>query len=867
MIEEAERKPMCMSKHISVTLSIVTSLVAVSLLSVSPARSETKQAGCKGPPELERVIATRPSAAAYDALGSYFGQNKQFGCALDSFHAAVHLQPKSWEARYDLALALLQSGQPAASLRELQTASMLKPDDPQIEMATGVAANQAGQSEQAEAAFRRVLKVHPDAVPALAGLSEALLAEKRYMAVISALKDAQPDEVLQLNLAIAYSKNNQLDQARDILSSIVKEHPTYAQAHLNLGILYTEQSRYREAVDEFQAALKIDPNDDIARSSCIKALIILGEVDSALPMAQEHLRRNPENAEGLYLFGAVQRERGQYTDAVRVLTKAVTLQPNSFDSRYNLGFSLAKLGRREEARKQLEGALKLKPDSTEARFQLASVLRAMGFKNEAEAQLKAFQAGKNESVSQDVAGVKVNQANQYLTSGEAQKAVALYREAIVADPKNGRTYYDLAIALDRLSDVAGERDALEKSISLDEQFALSRNQYGLILLQANELKKAEAQLKKAIELDPQFAEAQSNLGVLYGRQGRNEEAEKQFRHATQDNPQYTQAFINLGLILASESRFSEAHEVFQHALSQQPSNPGAMTADAFVLIRLKRPDEAIAQFRQLIELDPQSAMAHLNLGLVLADQFNQEGALAEFTRAAELAPNNAQAHYNLGRVLLDLQRYPEAKPELEKAAALDPQERDAWYLLGIIARQGGNADEAIRNFQRAIAISPNYAEAHFMLGRELQHKGDDASAAAEWRKALALQPDYSEALYNLARVVKKTDPAESEQLEKQFAGLQARKRVMDRAQTLGNFALASADAHDWPQAISQLQEGIKLCNDCTALPLLHKDLGLIYCRSGELEDGRKELLIAQKLAPSDPDIEKALKILDTAKKR
>jgi Flp pilus assembly protein TadD len=84
---------------------------------------------------------------------------------------------------------------------------------------------------------------------------------------------------------------------------------------------------------------------------------------------------------------------------------------------------------------------------------------------------------------------------------------------------------------------------------------------------------------------------------------------------------------------------------------------------------------------------------------------------------------------------------------------------------------------------------------------------------------------------------------------------------MDRAQTLGNFALASAAAHDWPQAIAQMKEGLTLCRDCSALPLLHKDLGLIYCRSGDLKNGLAELLEAQKLTPNDPDIAAALQVL------
>jgi len=848
-------------------LRVALLLGATTIQIASAAAAQSAPPACTGPKELERVIATHPTAAAFDALGAYFGQRHQLPCALSAFHSAVRLEPRSWEAHYNLALALMQNNQAATALRELRTTSALNAESSQVKLALGVALNQAGHPEEAEAAFRQVLKAQSDSIPALAGLSEALLAEKRYAAVIEALSVAPQDEVLRLNLAIAYSKNDELERAMKILSDMVKEHPDYAQAHLNLGILYTQQSRYREAVDEFQQALKIDPANDAARASCIKSLIILGQVDDALPMAEEHLRQNPKKAEALYLLGAVQRQRGQYAAAEPALANAVALQPDFYDSRYDYGFVLAKLGKRPEARAQLERALKLKPDSGEARFQLATILRAMGLKQQADEQLKMFQEGKTESVGQDVAGVKVNQANQYLTSGDPQRAIALYREAIVADPKNGRTYYDLALALDREGDAASERKALETSITLDANFAPSQNQYGLLCLEAGELDRAEQHLKAAIALDPQFAEAQSNLGVLYGRQGKNDEAERLFRHATEDNPKYTQAFVNLGLILGTESRFAEAHDVFQHAFALDGNNTGALTADAFVLVRLSRPNDAIAEFRKVIELSPRSAAAHLNLGLVLADQFNQEEALAEFTKSSELAPNDALAHYNRGRVLLDLQRNVDAKPDLEKATELDSRSTDAWYLLGLIAHQADNTEEAARDFQRAVALKPDYAEAHFMLGRELQHEGNDARAAVEWREAIAIHPDYSEALYNLARLTAKTDPAESARLQSQFDALQARKHVTDRAQTLGNFALASADAHDWPQAVAQLQEGIRLCKDCSALPLLHKDLGLIYCRSGELENGRKELLIAQQMAPTDPDVQKALTVLDSIQKQ
>jgi tetratricopeptide (TPR) repeat protein len=154
----------------------------------------------------------------------------------------------------------------------------------------------------------------------------------------------------------------------------------------------------------------------------------------------------------------------------------------------------------------------------------------------------------------------------------------------------------------------------------------------------------------------------------------------------------------------------------------------------------------------------------------------------------------------------------------------------------------------------------------FMLGQALLRNGDRAKAIQCWRKVIETSPDHGEALYNLSRLLAQTNPAEAKVLRDRFEALQARRHIMDRAQTLGNFALSSAAAHDWPQAIAQLKEGLELCGQCSALPLLRKDLGLIYCRSGDLKNGYAELLEAQKLTPDDPDIAAALQVLQRTNK-
>jgi len=190
----------------------------------------------------------------------------------------------------------------------------------------------------------------------------------------------------------------------------------------------------------------------------------------------------------------------------------------------------------------------------------------------------------------------------------------------------------------------------------------------------------------------------------------------------------------------------------------------------------------------------------------------------------------------------------------------------AECLLGLIEKGAGDAPGSVQMLQKAAALNPNDPDTLFVLGQQLLHTGDRDGAIARWREVVAIKPDHGEALYNLSRQLVKSDPQEAQRFQDRFEALQSQKHIMDRAQTLGNFALSAAAAHDWPQAIAQLKEGLQVCGNCTALALLHKDLGLTYCRSGDLKNGLAELLEAKKLTPQDPDINQAIRFAQSVEK-
>jgi tetratricopeptide (TPR) repeat protein len=264
----------------------------------------------------------------------------------------------------------------------------------------------------------------------------------------------------------------------------------------------------------------------------------------------------------------------------------------------------------------------------------------------------------------------------------------------------------------------------------------------------------------------------------------------------------------------------------------------------------------------VVSLEPHLPDAHLNLGIALADQQQTEAALAEFSEASKLAPGGAAPHYNKGRVLGELRRYEEALPELQKAARLDPTVPDVWYRLGIAEREQQHYAEAVKALQQALKLAPRNADASYLLGQSYQNLDRMQDAIPAWKRALEADPNHSQALYSLFRALAKTDPEQSTQYQSRFTALQSQSGLTERARTLSNFAIAAAKAGKWNEAIAQLREAIQVCGSCSSLAMLHKNLGLTECQAGRFDDGEKDLRAALRDMPGDPEILKALELLE-----
>jgi tetratricopeptide (TPR) repeat protein len=313
--------------------------------------------------------------------------------------------------------------------------------------------------------------------------------------------------------------------------------------------------------------------------------------------------------------------------------------------------------------------------------------------------------------------------------------------------------------------------------------------------------------------------------------------------------------------LAAQGRLAEAEPLLVEAAKLVPKDVQVLTFLAKIKHRIGKGPEALALFYRIVQITPGAPDAHVNLAIALSDAGQFAEALKEVSIALKLAPNLPSAHVNRARILADLHRQNEAKDEFNIACRLASNDPSCFLNWALLEREIGDSAKETELLQQTVKLQPDDYDAAFFLARSLQEQSRDAEAVEALHHALAINPDSEEALYMLSRELRKTDPEKSKELFQKFKSKQHQQLVLDESKSLGNEAYVAANKQDWPEAIRLLRKAIETCGDCQAAAGLHKDLGLVLCRAGSIDEGRNELKIALKLNPDDPDVVKSLAVL------
>ncbi len=174
-------------------------------------------------------------------------------------------------------------------------------------------------------------------------------------------------------LGLACFNMQDYSKAKEFFGRSVDLDPSRAAAvHHNLGALAYQTGEMATAVQEFQAALKVDPNDPDTHYQLGATYLLMAfpenatEPDTAnLALAQEEFEQSlalsPDKPEALVGLSNVYMFQNKAADAVELLEKAVEQAPDMREALFALGRAYAMSGETEKAKKTLKSFLDTNP--------------------------------------------------------------------------------------------------------------------------------------------------------------------------------------------------------------------------------------------------------------------------------------------------------------------------------------------------------------------------------------------------------------------------------------------------------------------------------------------------------------------------
>ncbi|MBE5228288.1 MAG: tetratricopeptide repeat protein [Microcystis aeruginosa PMC 728.11] len=281
--------------------------------------------------------------------------------------------------------------------------------------------------------------------------------------------------------------------------------------YVNRGILYRRQQKYELALDDYNKAIKLNPNHANAYNNRGNLYYDLQKYDLALADYDKAIEINPNFAILYNNRGGVYYNQQKYELALSDINKAIDINPNYAEAYYNRGNIYYDLQKYELALSDINKAIELNPNYAEAYNN-----RGLLYEDLQKYDLALSDYSKAIDINPNLAEAYVNRGVLYRLQEKYDLALSDYSKAIEINRNLAGTYYNRGVLY-----------------RLQEKYDLALADYD-----------------KAIELNRNFAEAYVNRGVLYFEQKKYELALSDYNQAIDINPNDAKAYLGRGGLYA-----------------------------------------------------------------------------------------------------------------------------------------------------------------------------------------------------------------------------------------------------------------------------------------------------------------------------
>jgi tetratricopeptide (TPR) repeat protein len=276
-----------------------------------------------------RAVKANPqSFEAHLELGLLLARQNKYSDARPEMAVATTLDPgeagADAKARAWRALAAVdRQDNPVEASNDLLEALKLTPETPADTLLAASLADQAGQYEAAEQAYRRILAKNPNSAPANAGLAHILIARKQYPEaetfLRAALELSPEDPALTAQLATVLAAQDKAE-ALPLIEKLHDAHPNDAAITRMLAEVLSEAGDAAGSDHFYVALLAASPEDPALLLAHGQNLIRQLKYADAFTAFDKATRLDPANGDGWSGLAFAASKTGQPSITLHALT-------------------------------------------------------------------------------------------------------------------------------------------------------------------------------------------------------------------------------------------------------------------------------------------------------------------------------------------------------------------------------------------------------------------------------------------------------------------------------------------------------------------------------------------------------------------
>jgi len=472
------------------------------------------------------------------------------------------------------------------------------------------------------------------------------------------------------------------------IDAALRQYPDAGKLRLMRASLLERLGRRKEAVDELESLLAVEPRNADAHLRISTSYYNLRNKEMGDRHATLYLTYGGSSISSQQRYKIQARIETDPVKQIELFTKVLALDPSDVGSVLVRSNLYGRVHRFDDMLADAERAVAMRPNWALSHGYLGSA---------------------------------------YATNNDNKAAEQAFGRAIELDPNNPEWWTGRALARGNLGQYEGALLDATRAIEINTEFAGAYAARGAIKAALGDPRGGLLDCARAIELEPMNREHYHRRMYVYKLTGDWAKFGEDATRVIELKPNDLRGYAYRALSLMNRSYYAEAIEDYHHAIELDPTNVTNMHNRGLCFLRLGRLEEAVADFSECIRIDAEYIPAFEKRAVTLRRLEANLKAIADITRAIELGGENVERLRLRARLAIQIGSYDDAIQDCTRVLDQDPQDTVSWLFRGMANELMGAKDAALADYATVVSRGGDDAGYAWLWKHYLQPDGDGPS--------------------------------------------------------------------------------------------------------------------------------------------